>query len=232
MSGVSGVDILNRIGCQERDHHRIVDVGDRRAQSGVRPVSASATFAMVLASFFIIALGFSLQQTAAQPFTIALGSPETGAHRLNLAGGINSLGTLLGPLAVSCMLFGDLQNGGTATIQSIQTPTSPWRDSFSSWPCSSCSRRTSHHSPGRARGKSSKATNILSHLHSDGAHLVLQRPYTAADRVCGHRFIDRNTACSSTPAGQPRRTSGLGRHAIPATGAGHDRDLRVMSGWK
>ncbi|MFM7217852.1 MAG: MFS transporter, partial [Bacteroidota bacterium] len=75
----------------------------------------------VLASFFVIALGFSLQQTAAQPFAIALGNPATGAHRLNLAGGINSLGTLLGPLAVSYMLFGDLNDGGTATIQSIKT---------------------------------------------------------------------------------------------------------------
>ncbi|XQP84275.1 MAG: MFS transporter [Candidatus Pollutiaquabacter aromativorans] len=121
MSGVSGVDILNRIGYKNG-----IIIGLSMSVIGALSlafvsVSASATFAMVLASFFIIALGFSLQQTAAQPFTIALGSPETGAHRLNLAGGINSLGTLLGPLAVSYMLFGDLQNGGTATIQSIQT---------------------------------------------------------------------------------------------------------------
>ncbi len=80
-----------------------------------------ATFGMVLACFFIIALGFSLQQTAAQPFAIALGNPATGAHRLNFAGGINSLGTLLGPIAVSVVLFGDLNNEGTATIQSIKT---------------------------------------------------------------------------------------------------------------
>jgi FHS family L-fucose permease-like MFS transporter len=50
-----------------------------------------------------------------------LGTAATGAHRLNLAGGINSLGTLLGPLAVSYVLFGDLNNAGSATIQSIQT---------------------------------------------------------------------------------------------------------------
>ena len=144
---------LNRIGCKNG-----IIIGLSMSVIGALSlafvsVSASATFAMVLASFFIIALGFSLQQTAAQPFTIALGSPETGAHRLNLAGGINSLGTLLGPLAVSCMLFGDLQNGGTATIQSIKPCTSPWRDSFSSWPCSSCSRRTSPPFTGKSTWK-------------------------------------------------------------------------------
>jgi fucose permease len=80
-------------------------------------------FPLILLGFFIIALGFSLQQTAAQPFVIALGSPETGAHRLNLAGGINSFGTLLGPIMVSWMLFGDLSDAAkdNATIYSIST---------------------------------------------------------------------------------------------------------------
>jgi FHS family L-fucose permease-like MFS transporter len=57
-------------------------------------------------AFFFVAIGFSLQQTAANPFVVALGSPVTGANRLNLAGGINNLGGLLGPIAVSVILFG------------------------------------------------------------------------------------------------------------------------------
>ena len=52
----------------------------------------SSAFAFILGALFIVALGFSLQQTAANPFAVALGDPETGSHRLNLAGGINSLG--------------------------------------------------------------------------------------------------------------------------------------------
>jgi FHS family L-fucose permease-like MFS transporter len=83
--------------------------------------SANPTFGSVLLAFFIIALGFSLQQTAAQPFAIALGSPETGAHRLNMAGGVNSFGTLLGPLAVSFMLFGSATSTKEATIGNIET---------------------------------------------------------------------------------------------------------------
>ena len=121
MSAVSGVDILNRIGFKNG-----IILGLSMSIIGAVSLAfvasgTGATFGMVLACFFIIALGFSLQQTAAQPFAIALGNPATGAHRLNFAGGINSLGTLLGPIAVSVVLFGDLNNEGTATIQSIKT---------------------------------------------------------------------------------------------------------------
>ena len=64
------------------------------------------TFTGMLVGLFIVALGFSLQQTAAQPFTIALGDPSTGASRVNLAGGINSFGTSIGPIVVAFALFG------------------------------------------------------------------------------------------------------------------------------
>lgn len=81
----------------------------------------SGSFAFILAALFVIALGFSLQQTAAHPFAIGLGPAESGAHRLNLAGGINSFGTLLGPVIVSALLFGDLTGAAAdnATPDSI-----------------------------------------------------------------------------------------------------------------
>ena len=60
----------------------------------------------MLVGLFIVALGFSLQQTAANPFAILLGDPKTGASRVNLGGGINSLGTTLGPIIVGFALFG------------------------------------------------------------------------------------------------------------------------------
>ncbi len=64
------------------------------------------TFTGMLAGLFIVALGFSLQQTAAQPFAIALGDPSTGTSRVNLGGGVNSFGTMIGPLVVGIALFG------------------------------------------------------------------------------------------------------------------------------
>lgn len=66
----------------------------------------TAVFYFVLVVLFIVGLGFSLQQTAANPFAIALGDPKTGSHRLNLAGGINSFGTTIGPVVVSLIIFG------------------------------------------------------------------------------------------------------------------------------
>jgi FHS family L-fucose permease-like MFS transporter len=63
-------------------------------------------FAAILSALFVVALGFSLQQTAAQPFAIDLGDPATGSHRVNLGGGVNSFGTMIGPIVVAFALFG------------------------------------------------------------------------------------------------------------------------------
>lgn len=75
------------------------------AVTGAEPGDSSA-FGFVLGSLFIVGLGFSLQQTAANPFALLLGEPQTGSHRLNLAGGVNSLGTTIGPIIVTLILFG------------------------------------------------------------------------------------------------------------------------------
>jgi FHS family L-fucose permease-like MFS transporter len=68
-------------------------------------VNANA-FAGMLFGLFVVALGFSLQQTAAQPFAISLGDPSSGMGRVNLGGGVNSFGTMIGPLVVAFALFG------------------------------------------------------------------------------------------------------------------------------
>ena len=60
----------------------------------------------MLTGLFIVALGFSLQQTAANPFAILLGDPKTGSSRINLCGGINSFGTTIGPIILGLALFG------------------------------------------------------------------------------------------------------------------------------
>jgi len=75
------------------------------AAAMILAVNANAFTGMLL-GLFIVALGFSLQQTAAQPFTISLGDPSTGTSRVNLGGGINSFGTTIGPIVVALALFG------------------------------------------------------------------------------------------------------------------------------
>ncbi|MCW3122455.1 MAG: glucose transporter [Flavipsychrobacter sp.] len=64
------------------------------------------TFPGMLLGLFTVALGFSLQQTATNPFAALLGPPETGAHRINLGGAVNSFGTAIGPIIVALALFG------------------------------------------------------------------------------------------------------------------------------
>ena len=70
------------------------------------PAAITANFWFFLISYFIVGLGFSIQQIVANPLAIKMGSSDTGAHRLTLAGGINSLGTTIGPIIIGIALFG------------------------------------------------------------------------------------------------------------------------------
>jgi FHS family L-fucose permease-like MFS transporter len=120
-SVITGTDLLNKIGYKKGIvYGLLISVVGALALAYISGLE-KASFPLVLVSFFIIALGFSLQQTAAQPFAVALGSPETGTHRLNMGGSVNSFGTLLGPLVVSFLLFGSLTSAKEASIENIQT---------------------------------------------------------------------------------------------------------------
>ena len=77
-------------------------------------------YAGMLFGLFIVALGFSLQQTAAQPFAILLGDPKTGASRVNLGGGINSFGTTIGPIVVALALFGTAKSVSDEQIKLLE----------------------------------------------------------------------------------------------------------------
>ncbi len=103
-SNLLGYDILNKIG-----YKKGIIYGLLISVVGALLIIPSAnanSFPALLGSLFVVALGFSLQQTAAQPFAILLGDLATGSQRLNLGGSVNSLGTTLGPLIVSFFLFG------------------------------------------------------------------------------------------------------------------------------
>jgi MFS transporter, FHS family, L-fucose permease len=115
------IDILNRMGYKKGI---IWGLGISIAGALMMiPAVNSGSFFFILGAFFVIALGFSLQQTAAQPFAISLGDPSTGSHRLNLGGSVNSFGTTVGPLIVSVALFGSVKEGAgaAADIGSIKT---------------------------------------------------------------------------------------------------------------
>ncbi len=87
------------------------------------PAANTGSFPLMLSGLFIVALGFSLQQTVANPLAIALGPVSTGSQRLTLAGGINNFGTTIGPLIVSFAIFGSSSNtNSTMSIESVKIP--------------------------------------------------------------------------------------------------------------
>jgi FHS family L-fucose permease-like MFS transporter len=117
MSNSSGKDIMNHWGYKNGIIYGLLlsAIGAFimiPAVNGAQP-GDSTVFYYVLIALFIVGLGFSLQQTAANPFAISLGEPEKGSHRLNLAGGINSLGTTIGPIVVALILFGSTPKSGS-----------------------------------------------------------------------------------------------------------------------
>jgi len=122
VSKLSGGDILNRMGYKNG-----IALGLVISACGTLlfyPAAQSASFALMITGLFIVGLGFSLQQTAANPLAIVMGDPRKGSQRLSLAGGVNNVGTTVGPLLVSFAIFGTIAVGGSAvaSIESVKTP--------------------------------------------------------------------------------------------------------------
>jgi MFS transporter, FHS family, L-fucose permease len=114
-----GEDIINKIGYKNGIIYGLfISIGGALLMI---PAIGSGAFSFILGAFFVVALGFSLQQTCAQPFAAALGEPASASHRLNMAGGVNSLGTTLGPLIVSFLLFGSIASHAEADISAVNT---------------------------------------------------------------------------------------------------------------
>jgi FHS family L-fucose permease-like MFS transporter len=78
---------------------------------------------LMLSGLFVVALGFSLQQIAANPLAVVMGDPKTGSQRLTLAGGVNNFGTTIGPLLVSFAIFGSVGSGEKhLEIEAVKMP--------------------------------------------------------------------------------------------------------------
>ena len=61
-------------------------------------------YTMVLGGLFVTAIGVVILQVAANPYVIALGTPETSSSRLTLAMAINSLAAVLAPIVGGMIL--------------------------------------------------------------------------------------------------------------------------------
>ncbi len=114
-------DIINRIG-----YKNALALGLFISALGTLlfyPAANSGSFPLMLSGLFIVGLGFSLQQTVANPLAISLGPISTGSQRLTMAGGINNFGTTIGPLIVSFAIFGSAASANTdVSIESVKIP--------------------------------------------------------------------------------------------------------------
>lgn len=114
-------DIINRIGYKNG-----VSLGLLISAAGTLlfiPAANYESFYTMITGLFIVGIGFSLQQTAANPLAINLGDPAKGSQRLSLAGGINNLGTTIGPVLLGLAIFGGVNNDAkNVSIDSIKIP--------------------------------------------------------------------------------------------------------------
>lgn len=120
ISKALGGDVLNKIGYKNG-----ISLGLIISALGTLlfyPAAETASFGLMITGLFIVGLGFSLQQTAANPLAIVMGDPKTGSQRLSMAGGVNNFGTTIGPLIVSFAIFGSVGAANVASVESIKTP--------------------------------------------------------------------------------------------------------------
>ena len=69
------------------------------------PAAQFHLYGFFLAALFVMGLGFTLLQIAANPYVAILGSEKSASSRLNLAQGFNSLGTTIGPVIGGYLIF-------------------------------------------------------------------------------------------------------------------------------
>lgn len=121
ISKIIGKDLLNKLGYKNG-----IALGLSISALGsllFYPAANWGSFNLMLGGLFIVAIGFSLQQIAANPLVVNMGNIKTGSQRLSMAGGVNNLGTTIGPLLVSFAIFGSVTaNNSNANIESVKIP--------------------------------------------------------------------------------------------------------------
>ena len=72
------------------------------------PVSTTLSFNIFLVEFYVLTFGLAFLETAANPYILSLGPPETATRRLNLAQAFNPIGSLTGMIVASMFVLPSL----------------------------------------------------------------------------------------------------------------------------
>lgn len=75
------------------------------------PAANNLSYIFFLFALFVIACGLGFLETAANPYAIALGAPETSAQRLNLAQSFNGLAAAIAPAIGARLILGKGYSG-------------------------------------------------------------------------------------------------------------------------
>ncbi len=83
------------------------------------PAASLGVYGLFLTALFVLGLGFTLLQIAANPYVAILGKPETASSRLNLSQGFNSFGTTIAPIIGGYLVFHYFAKMGTPLLNSL-----------------------------------------------------------------------------------------------------------------
>ena len=86
------------------------------------PAAELVSYGFFLSALFILGLGFTLLQIAANPYVAILGSPRTASSRLNLAQGFNSFGTTIAPVIGGYFIFRYFAGPDVTGADSVKVP--------------------------------------------------------------------------------------------------------------
>jgi len=86
------------------------------------PAAHYRVYGLFLGALFVLALGFTLLQIAANPYVAILGKPETASSRLNLSQGFNSFGTTIAPIIGGYLVFHYFAQWGRPLLDQAGSP--------------------------------------------------------------------------------------------------------------
>ena len=116
VSSLSGKDPINKIGYNNGMIISLIITGIGSLSFYFAAMLVS--YYAFLGSLFILATGVTLLQICSNPYAAIIGKPETASSRLNLAQGFNSLGTTIGPIIGTILIYQVFSNG-EQTIESV-----------------------------------------------------------------------------------------------------------------
>ncbi|UTW63067.1 sugar MFS transporter [bacterium SCSIO 12741] len=116
LSSSTGRDPINTIGYKKGMFYSLLICGIGCLL--FYPASLIHSYYAFLLALFTLASGVTMLQICANPYATILGDKESASSRLNQAQGLNSLGTTLGPIVGTILIY-KVFSKGTLTVESI-----------------------------------------------------------------------------------------------------------------